>query len=434
MPLKNTIIIGTIGPYPMSIKLKPLIICSLAASFYVYEFMLRVMPSAMTHELMSSFHIHASGLGLLASLFFWGYTPMQLPAGLLYDRCGPRTLLSLTILLCAICTIVFGMTHSITIAAIARFGMGFTAAFAFIGALITAAHWFPPKYFAFYAGLVQFLGCMGAIIGQAPIAWLTRTLSWRETALLTAGVGIIFSIFIWTIIRDYPKNAIIPPQPKEKNQLLHLKQICTKAQTWWVGLYGFFCWAPVSIFATLWGVPFLMSLYHFSPEKASFAISFFWWGIALGSPIVGWWTNHICKRRLPLTVCSCIGLIAALCIIYGGPFHWLPMALLLLLFGSSASAQCITFGLVLDNNADHSLGTAVSFNNMAVIGGGIIFQPLVGYILAHEWSGKLLDGIPSYSVSSYHLALSLIPLCYIMGLIISNLLIRETRCLRNPQT
>ena len=55
----------------------------LASSFTIYEYVIRVMPSAMTHELMTSFSIDARGLGFMASLFYYGYSPMQIPAGLL---------------------------------------------------------------------------------------------------------------------------------------------------------------------------------------------------------------------------------------------------------------------------------------------------------------------------------------------------------------
>ncbi len=51
---------------------RPYIIIILAGTFYVYEFFLRVMPSAMTSELMLTYDINASGLGMLSAFFFYG--------------------------------------------------------------------------------------------------------------------------------------------------------------------------------------------------------------------------------------------------------------------------------------------------------------------------------------------------------------------------
>ena len=44
-----------------------------ASLFYGYEFFIRVAPSVLTHDLMSSLNIDASMLGLLSASFFYGY-------------------------------------------------------------------------------------------------------------------------------------------------------------------------------------------------------------------------------------------------------------------------------------------------------------------------------------------------------------------------
>ncbi|MDQ2995177.1 MAG: MFS transporter, partial [Pseudomonadota bacterium] len=150
--------------------IQPYLIVGLAGFYYIYEFYLRVMPSAITHELMRSFSIEASGLGLLSSLFFFGYAPMQIPAGLLFDRFGPRVLLTISVFLCGAGALVFGMTDSFTVACIARWVIGFASSFAFVGSLLLASRWIDAKYYAMIAGLVQFMGSFGAIAGEWPIA------------------------------------------------------------------------------------------------------------------------------------------------------------------------------------------------------------------------------------------------------------------------
>ena len=63
--------------------------------------------------------------------------------------------------------------------------------------------------------------------------------------------------------------------------------------------------------------------------------------------------------------------------------------------------QALTFGLVRDNNPTHIAGTAMGFNNMAIVLGGAIFQPVVGVILDHEWRGTLLHGIRVYDTTAF---------------------------------
>ena len=160
-----------------------------------------------------------------------------------------------------------------------------------------------------------------------------------------------------------------------------------------------------------------------------------WVAIAIGSPLAGWWSNHIGQRRLPLAVCSTIGLIASVTLLYGGPLPYPEMLLLLFLFGFSASSQVITFGLVLDNNHDRIMGTAVGFNNMAVIAGGLLLQPLVGICIQQTWQKHhyTYHHLPFYTLHDYRVALVSIPLCFIVGLATALLAIKETHCKRLPQ-
>ena len=62
------------------------VIVLLGASFYLYEFFLRVMPTVITSELMSAFAVGTGQLGQLIGCFFYAYALMQLPAGLLCER------------------------------------------------------------------------------------------------------------------------------------------------------------------------------------------------------------------------------------------------------------------------------------------------------------------------------------------------------------
>ena len=53
------------------------------------------MPSAVLHrELTIEFGLSATSLGGLTVLYFFSYTAMQIPTGLLADSLGPRRLLA----------------------------------------------------------------------------------------------------------------------------------------------------------------------------------------------------------------------------------------------------------------------------------------------------------------------------------------------------
>ena len=206
--IKNSIFYNTFYPY---------FVFLLASLFYIYEFCLRVMPSTMTHQLMMHYHLTAQGLGLLVSLFYFGYTPMQIPAGLLYDRIRPRILLSLGILLCAVASYAFGHASSVFIASIARLMIGLTSSFAFIGALLVASRWFPTtlRHTSWCCAIIRI--CVGAIMGEAPIATLVAHKGWLSSINIIAFVGLILSILVFTFIRSHPKYKNDSDQSKVKN-------------------------------------------------------------------------------------------------------------------------------------------------------------------------------------------------------------------------
>lgn len=409
----------------------PFLVCGVGAFFYVYEFFLRVMPSAMTEELMRSFHIDAGGLGVLSAFFYYGYTPMQIPAGLLLDRYGPRILLSLSMLVCAIGALAFGMTNSAIVASLARLFIGLVSAFAFVGALVLASRWFAARYFALIVGLIQLMGCIGAIVGEAPVAIIVQNIGWRATMFWSAAVGGVFALMFWLIIRDRPDGSetlAVSGSHHEMTELQRLAQVLKNPQTWAIGIYAFACWAPVAIFADLWGIPYLKLFYNTSVATAALGIAIVWIGIALGGPLVGWWSNKILNRRMPLLICSILGLLSSLAILYLPGIPWLLMCLALFIFGIAASSQSVTFGVVQDNNPLSVAGTAVGFNNMAVILGGVLFQPLVGFILNARWDGAMFNNLPQYNIEDYRTALILLPLCSVIGIISSIFFVKETHC------
>ena len=405
-----------------------ILVGAIASTLYIYDYIVRVMPAAMSSDLMASFHIAASGFGLLASLFFWGYALMQIPVGLLCDRYSPRFLLAINTLIAALATALFSTTHHYSLALVCRFMMGITTSFAYIGALKIGANWFPAKRFAMYAGLVQFLGCMGAILGETPIVLLTNQYGWRQAGIYIALLGVLFSILIWFIVRNTPnKDHHAPLKQASKVKQPQVKLFSNK-QTWWIAAFGFTIWAPVVALATTWGIQFFQTFYAISKTSAADLIDFIWLGIALGGPLIGWYSDKIHRRKVPIYLAAIIGFVCACLLIYTHIKIKALLIILLFLYGVASSSMVLSFGLISDIHKKHAIGTASGFINMAVIFSGVIILPIIGFILKLLWQGHVLKGIHIYTTHSYQMALSIIPCAYFLALIITLFFIRETHC------
>lgn len=402
---------------------------SLAALFLCYEMAVQVSPSIMTFQLMRDFQIQHTGLGVMAAFYFYSYTLMQIPAGLLYDHFGPRTLLTVASIICALGALFFAFTATVYWAAFGRFLMGLGSSFAFIGVLVVAARWFDGFYFAFLVGIAQLLAAIGAIAGEVPLAFMVNHIGWRETMYWLVAVGFVLAFLCLFVLKDRPKHEHHEVMTREHSLRRHLGQVLERSQTWAFAIYAFCGWGPMSVFASLWGVPFLMNRYNVPNTLAAFAIMMMWLGLGILSPFVGWFSNLIGRRKPILWVGSLVGLSASLLLLYtpGLPF-WVAFVLLFLM-GIASAAHILTFALVRDINRHSVIATGIGVNNMAVVIGGALLQPLVGGILSHLWDGhSLINGIQAHATSDYQIALLVVPILFFIGFLTAVFFVKETRC------
>lgn len=405
----------------------PYFVFLLATAFYLYEFILQISPAVMAAPIMKTFGVSASGFGFISAFYFYAYAPMQVPAGLLFDRYGPRKLMTMAIILCALGSVFFASTTSIMAAAAGRFLMGFGSAFSFIGALVLLSRWFLPKQFAVFAGIAQFMSSLGAMFGERPLAMLINAYGWREASFILAGIGFILAGLFWIFIRDYPDK---PTQDRPKHRLSdewrHLRTIMEKKHTWITGMYACTIWTPIAVFAGLWGIPYLQVKYNTSLLIASGMCSMIWLAIGLGSPLMGWWSDRLKTRRLALGVSACLGLLATSIILYVPDISISSMYLILFIFGLGATGQTISFAVVKDNNHPSLVGTACGFNNLSVVIGAAFFQPMVGVVLHYIGDVSLVDGVSLYGLMGYQKALLIMPVSYITSLILVLFFMKES--------
>jgi MFS family permease len=399
----------------------------LATAFYLYEFILQVSPSVMAAPIMKTFGVSASGFGMISAFYFYAYAPMQLPAGLLFDRYGPRKLMTAAIILCALGSVFFASTSSIITAAAGRFMIGFGSAFSFIGALVLLSRWFPPTHFAILAGIAQFMSSIGAMFGERPLAMLITAYDWRTANFILGGIGFILALLFWLFIRDYPHQSTqsVPKHPLS-DEWKRLRAVCGRSYTWITGLYACSIWTPIAVFAGLWGIPYLQVKYNTSLLVASGMCSMIWLAIGLGSPTLGWLSDRIKNRRLTLGISASFGLVATTLIVYvpGIPMHW--MYLVLFMFGLGATGQSLSFAVVKDNNHPSLVGTACGFNNLSVVIGAAFFQPMVGVVLHHINDVSLIDGVSVYALHGYQKALIIMPICYLFNLLLVIFFLKES--------
>ena len=132
----------------------------LTAIFYFYQYAMRSAPAVMVPELSAAFGLSAVGVASLIGLFYWGYAPFSLVAGVAMDQLGPRKVVPLGAATVAIGAILFS-TADPTLASIGRFMQGAGGVFALIGAVFLVTSYMPASRAATMIGATQMFGMAG---------------------------------------------------------------------------------------------------------------------------------------------------------------------------------------------------------------------------------------------------------------------------------
>lgn len=421
-----------IAPSRKTLWLKASIIWGLATLFYFFDNLLQVSPSAMKPELFSTFVRDAEQFGSLSAYCLYAYGFMQIPAGLLMDRFGPRRLLTLACACCAIGSLLFGTALTLWEAKFGRLMIGVGAAFALVGCLKIASAWFGTHRFALMTGLTVTVGYLGAVFGLSTVGGVVAILGWREAMQWGGILGLVLAAVLWMVLRDDadrdthegPKSSLSTPEV-----LKGLLQVLQHKQTWIAAMYAGLMFVPTLAFGGLWGIPFLVEAHGFDRATAGLCVSMVYLGWVFGGPTWGFLSDYFKRRNLPMFVATILSLVTCMAVIY---LENLPIELLkMLLFflGFCSSGFILAFAVIRESNSDQVAGTAIGFGNALNTLWGALAQPIIGKILdISAGSGIQYVGVDrTFNLGQYQQALMALPICLLLSLILLFFL-KETFC------
>ena len=364
------------------------VIFGIVLAGYILSFFHRTAPAAIAGELTRAFDISSAVLGTVAATYFYVYTLLQIPVGVLADTMGPRRILTIGSLIAAAGSLAFALAPNWEIAAAGRTLVGVGVSVAFIALLKISAVWFPANRFATLNGVTLFAGNLGAVIAGAPLAWVVTQMSWRAVfgglAMLSAALGIA----TWIVVRDRPEQLgfapIIPAGATHgvaEHWAVALRRVLANPATW----PGFFVNLGIGgsflAFAGLWAVPFLVDTYGMSRVIAAQHASALLLGVAIGAAIIGMLSDRLESRRAVMRVYAWLYALSWLPWLFG--VSWpLPATLAwFALMGLLIPGFTLTWTVAKEVNRPEHSGIATSVVNVGIFLGTGILQPLVGWVL-----------------------------------------------------
>jgi len=356
---------------------------------YVLSYFHRMSPATIATDLQQAFATSGAVLGGIAATYFYVYTAMQLPTGVLVDTLGSRRILALGGVIAGIGSLLFAWAETVFMLSTGRLLVGLGVSVTFIAMLKLHAAWFQERHFGTVTGLSILLGNLGSVLAAAPLAWILTSVSWRAVFETIGWLSLAIGLASGFWVRNNPADVGLPTMRALDGKDEH----ATHQRHWWQGLkqvtFNRSSWPPFWInvglcgsffaFAGLWSVPFLSANFGMPRNTATLHSTLLLAGFALGALMIGTLSDRL-GRRKPVMI--------GFALLYLG--CWLPLLmrwslpsevllLLFLLMGVGAAAFTLSWACVKEVNPHALSGMAMSIANTGAFFGTGLLQPLVGW-------------------------------------------------------
>lgn len=406
-------------------SLLPWMVCFAATLFFFFEFIQGNMFASIAANIMQDFHIQADKMAYLSSIYYLSNVLFLFIAGMILDRFSIKNTILVAMLLCVLSTFILAYSHSFYIALFCRFVTGIGSAFCFLGPVRLASHWFPPKRMALVTGAIVTMAMTGGMLAQYPLTKLVTYVGWRQAVSDVGMLGLVMLIVMFFWIKERPKVPV-KKAGKPIDVVSAAKKAYFNTQYLRAALYTSLMNMAIAIFGAMMGTLYLEQRLGVSAEQASMVNGMLFFGAIIGAPLVGWVSDKVGLRILPMKVGVIASLLTLLAVLYL-PVSLSMMTVLFFLLGLFTSAQVISYALVAESSSPMMTATAVSVISILTQGGYLIYQNLFSSLLIHHGGMHMISGVPVYLLDAYQHAAVILPI----GLLIAFLLLfglKETHC------
>ncbi|MGZ8312412.1 MAG: MFS transporter [Allosphingosinicella sp.] len=355
--------------------------------YYFYQYVMRSAPAVMVPELTDAFGVTAVGLASLVGLFYYGYAPFSLVAGVAMDQLGPRKVVPLGAALMGVGALLFA-TGDPTIASLGRFLQGCAGVFALIGAAYIAATYFPASRAATLIGATQMFGMAGGSAGQFLVGPLIGGgLAWYQFWIFMGIIGLPLGLLLWLFIpRREAAATDAPRQPWARQAAGAMGAVFRNPQSILCGLIAGLMFLPTTIFDMVWGVRFLQEGHDVPYSVAVLRSASVPFGWIIGCPLLGALSDRI-GRRKPVIIGGATMLLGCFLFILYGPTGILPPYSLGLLTGIASGAAMIPYTVIKEANRREHSGTATGVINFINFSLSALLGPFFGSLLMRVSAG-----------------------------------------------
>lgn len=329
------------------------------------------------------------------------YAGAQVPAGLLLDRFGSRALIASGAALMAAGQMALAFTESLPTAIAARAVVGLGDAVTFISVLRLVPHWFPPRQIPVVTQLTGICGQLGQVLSAVPFLALLSASGWSVAYVSAAAVGVLSLVLTLAVVRNTPDGS------KSTSEAMTVRETLRSVKTVWLRpgtRLGFFTHMgtqfSITVFALMWGLPYLTETHGLSPGLAGGLLSLSVVTAIGAGVLIGFLTGRYPHRRsrmvLIIIASNAIAWSVVLALPDAAPL-WLLVALVMVI-SVGGPGSMVGFDFARTFNSGATLGTAQGMVNM----GGFIAS-----LLLMQSMGLVMEAAGGISFDSFRTAWTL---------------------------
>jgi predicted MFS family arabinose efflux permease len=364
---------------------------------YFLSYLLRNVNAVISPDLVRTFHLDASELGLLTSAYFFSFALFQPLLGVLLDRFGPRRVEGSLLLVAAAGSLLFAWSNSTLLLIAGRTLIGLGVSACLMAGFQANALWFSRQRLAGLNGWVLAAGGIGAVISTAPVEWALQWIDWRILFTVFAGAFAMTSALIFVLV---PERREPPARVTVANQFRGFWQIGKSREFWRISPLAMLSQSTFMSLQGLWAASWMKDVGGQAREDIAHYLLLAAVGMVAGHLTMGNLASRLERAGIAPSYVVGIGVGAAilvhasLVVGYTGmqPVIWL-------LFGFLGTAGTVIFAILSQAFPVSMAGRAITALNLMVFVASFLIQWGIGIVI-----NLYPTGGGSYAPQGYALA------------------------------
>ena len=326
------------------------------------------------------------------------YAAMQVPAGLLLDRFGPRAMIATGVAIMSLGQLTLALTHALPVAILSYGTVGLGDAFLFISVIRLLPNWFAAPRVPLLTQLTGIIGQFGQVLSAVPFLAILLHRGWTAAYVSVAALGLLSVMLTLALVRD------APPGDRPSTELKTFRAALVDAKAVWSRpgtRLGFFTHMgtpfSITVFALIWGVPYLTIAQGLSRSMAGALLTVSVATFVSFGVVVGIVSGRRPQCRTGLVLAMIAACAVAWTVVLALPVRapsWLLVVLVVVL-STGQPVSIIAFDFARTFNPPTSLGTAQGMVNT----GGFIAA-----LLMMQGMGIIIGAAGGYSFDAFRLA------------------------------